>query len=65
MGGRGGRGVIGKENINQGENWVDISDPTSCYGKEEWSRLSCNTQHGIPEDPAREQTLNERLRKKS
>ena len=44
--GRGGQvGCRGrcKGNINQSENSFDISNPTRWYGKEEWSRLRCNT----------------------
>ena len=65
--GRGGRGRGGWEGRggNQSKNEVDISNPTRWYGKEEWSRLSCNTQQHILKDPAIEQAENERHGKKN
>ena len=41
---QGGRRVRGKGNINQSGNGVNVSDPTRLYGKEEFSRLSCDNQ---------------------
>ena len=43
-GGQGGCVGLGKGNRNQSENGVDISNTTRRYGKEEWSRLSYDTQ---------------------